>query len=129
LNHDTDKQTDEQAVAIAWRRDEKLPGRVSSECSLAFDGFADLAVLVDDKCIVLIAICMELGQDVENLFLATVRDEETRRFRDDEQPYDLERGEQDLHHDRHAPRPRALDVQASESCHSRNDSSLVLSEI
>ena len=85
LNHNTNKQTDEQTVAIARRRDEELPGGTSSKRGLALDCFADLTVVVDNKRVVLVAICVELGQNIESLFLAAVRDEETRRLRDDEE--------------------------------------------
>jgi hypothetical protein len=83
LDHYADKQTDEQTVSVAGRRDEELPGGTNRERDLALDGFTDLAVFIDKKRIVLVTVCMKFGQNIESLFLAAVRDEETRRLRDD----------------------------------------------
>ena len=76
-------------MAVARCRDEELPGGTSSKRGLALDSFANFAVFIDDESVMLVAICMELGQNIESLFLAAVRNEETRRLRNDEQAQNL----------------------------------------
>ena len=71
-------------MAVARRRDEELPSGTSSKRGLALDGFADLAVFVDHKRIVLVAVGVEAGQNFESFFFAAVGDEEARRLRNDE---------------------------------------------
>ena len=84
LDHNANKQTDDQAVAVARGRDEEFPSGAGSERGLALNSFADLAVFVDHKRIVLVAVGVEAGQNFESFFFAAVGDEEARRLRNDE---------------------------------------------
>ena len=93
LNHETDEDTDEEAMAIALGSEEARPASCLCGLAFQFDSLADLLEFVLDKLVISVTVCMVFCQNIERFLVATFGDQPSGRFRDNKEAETLDSGE------------------------------------
>lgn len=113
LRKETEADENQESVAVARRRPQLAP-RVLLVLLLERDGLLDLVELDIDQRVVLVALCVVLGQNLLGLGGLPVGDEPAGRLGHEPDEGDLEQGRDGLQQAGRAPRPVADDVVGAE---------------
>jgi len=114
LGEEGESDDDTHALEVAGGLEEGGPSNLLSDGAVELDGSLDFLVLVLDERILLIAVGVVVGEDLESLGVAVLADQPTRGLGSEPDKGDLDDGGETLESRGNTPAPGVLEPEGTE---------------
>jgi hypothetical protein len=115
LDHESNKNTDQETVSVALRGEEGRPPSGPRSFLLQFESLANFLVLKLYQLIVGVSVCMIPCENLKSLMVTILRDKPPRRLWHPQQADQLDSWEEALEEARNAPAPGVVHEEEAKS--------------
>ena len=125
LREPSDGDDDRQTLTVTGGVDQGLPTNGDGHCPIEIDCGLDPFVLVLNERVLLVTVGMVVSQDVESLGIPALTNQPTRGFGAEQEEGTLDSGGDALEGSWNPPRPRGVEIGATEGTPGGNDGTAV----